>query len=43
MTIWSLMRDEAIKRHRIVWKVLEGGRPEAWPAHMAVIAMVYGW
>lgn len=41
--ILYLMRAAAIERHKIVWQALEGGRPEAWPAHQLIIAMVYGW
>jgi len=41
--VLALMRAAAIERHRIVWRTFEGARPEAWPAHMRVIAAVYGW
>lgn len=39
---WAIMRAAAIERHRILWRTLEGSRPEAWPAHCAVIRAVYG-
>lgn len=41
--VWAALRRAAIARHRVVWLALEGGDPERWPAHMALIRAVYGW
>lgn len=31
------MRAAAIERHRAVWRIFEGERPEAWSAHMRIV------
>jgi hypothetical protein len=40
---WLLMRQAAVQRHWIFNQTLEGGCPERWHWHMAVIRAVYGW
>ncbi len=41
MMTFKVMRELAVFRHRVLWW-LQGGQPEAWPAHEFWIAMVYG-
>jgi hypothetical protein len=40
---WALMREAAIRRHRWMNLVYEGGCPIRWARHMALIRAVYGW
>jgi hypothetical protein len=39
--IWSMMRDAAISRHRIVNLLFENGDPTKWEPHMIVIRKFY--
>lgn len=41
--IWHALRLAAIARHRMWWRMFEGGDPEKWPAHMEMIRSVYGY
>lgn len=43
MMMWHLMRAAAIERHRSVWRIFEGARPEAWSAHMRIVRGFYGY
>jgi hypothetical protein len=43
MLMWTIMRRAAVRRHRWVWKNLEGGDWSRWRAHEDFIRSVYGW
>lgn len=43
MTIWSLMRDAAIARHRFLNDAFESSCPKKWAVHMQIVRAFYGW
>jgi hypothetical protein len=43
MFFWHFMRQAAIARHAMVNSMYEGGDPDRWDAHMALIRAFYGY
>jgi hypothetical protein len=43
MFFWHFMRQAAIARHAMVNSMYEGGDPDRWAAHMAMIRAFYGY
>ena len=41
--MWHLLRAAAIARHRWFNIMFEGGDPEKWESHMALIRKFYGY
>src|SRR5690349_9015385 len=42
MLFWMLMRNAAVCRHYIAWR-MAGGNPRSWAWHMAAVRSFYGF
>lgn len=42
-TVWAIMRDAAIDRHRFLNVTFEGSCPIKWEDHMRIVRGFYGY